>query len=212
MMTRTSLVAVVLAPLSLVAVAPIAGAQYWGNYYHSSTAGESYARGLGDVVRAQGEANLNNSVAAGNYQDAYSKSLDNKLKQTETYWARRSIYDRKMAEESYERAQEREAYFAKTLLKPLGNEEFDATSGSISWPIVCREDKYVEYRSTVDKAFAKLASSGLLTLDEYNTASRTIRAWREAINADKDAYPTEALSQALRFLIKLNRELESQLG
>ena len=45
------------------------GGSYGGGYpvsYHSSTAAEGRLRGMGDLVRSQGQANLDNSAAAVN--------------------------------------------------------------------------------------------------------------------------------------------------
>jgi hypothetical protein len=183
-----------------------------GTTYRPATAAESYQRGFADVVRAGGERNVNNSIAAGNFQDAYSKQLDNRLKSVDTYWARREAYDQRQAERAYARAQEREAYFAQTLLKPMSDNEFDATSGRIQWPMLCREEAFDEYRSAIDEGFAKLASSGLLSMSEYTKTSEAIKQFRDRLQAEKDNFPTQAVSTALRFLIKLNRELDSQIG
>ncbi|HBO44881.1 MAG TPA: hypothetical protein DD670_13320 [Planctomycetaceae bacterium] len=50
-----------LAALVAMNVASAAQAQYGYPSYHASTAGEGYARGMADVVRSRGEANVMNS-------------------------------------------------------------------------------------------------------------------------------------------------------
>ncbi len=200
---------------AIVATGYVAQAQFYGGGWvdnRASTVGESYSRGMADVIRAQGEQNLNNSVAAGNFEDARSKYLDNRIKSVETYWARREIYDRRMAEQAYARQQSREAFFSRTLLQPLSDSQFDATSGRIQWPILCREQEFDGFRTTIDEAFGQLATSGLLSMSEFTAASNAIRDFRGVLQQNRDNFPQDAVATALRFLIKLNRELESQVG
>ncbi len=63
--------------------------EYWGGYpgySGASTAAESAAHGVSDVVQAAGAANLMNSEAAKNYEAARSQYIDNRLKGTKTYF------------------------------------------------------------------------------------------------------------------------------
>ncbi len=200
---------------AIVATGYVAQAQFYGGGWvdnRASTVGESYSRGMADVIRSQGERNLNNSVAAGNFEAARSQYLDNRVKSVETYWARRDIYNQRMAEESYARQQSREAFFARTLLQPLSDSQFDPTTGQIQWPILCREKQFDDFRSTIDEAFAQLATSGLLSMSEFTAASNAIRDFRGVLQQNRDNYPQQTVATALRFLINLNRELESQVG
>src|SRR5947209_12006414 len=79
--------------IAIVLTASTLKAQYWVNGYGSgpSTAAQSYAAGYADVVRAAGEAEVNDSIAAGNYADARSKEIDNRLKGTQTYFQMKDI-------------------------------------------------------------------------------------------------------------------------
>ena len=67
----------------------------WGRSFYSdnraSTAGESWARGMSDVIRANGAANVMNSRAAINSQEAASMYMDNRLKYTQTYFENRKM-------------------------------------------------------------------------------------------------------------------------
>src|SRR5262245_26341410 len=71
----------------------VASAQYWGGDYHSSTLEEGMQRGHADVVRSYGMANLLNSQAAQNYEQARKDYLDNRLKATQTYFEMRRYHD-----------------------------------------------------------------------------------------------------------------------
>ena len=61
----------------------------WGGGYHSSTLEEGVQRGYADVVRSRGMANLMNSEAAINLQEADKKYLENRLTATQTYFEMR---------------------------------------------------------------------------------------------------------------------------
>jgi hypothetical protein len=191
---------------------PSYGYGYGYGNYGASTAAGSAASGMANVIQAQGQTNLNNSMAAINLEQARSQNIQNKNASVNAYWDRRSTYDQHMAEQNYAEAQKRDAYFAKTLLKPLDAQQFDATTGKIGWPILCREADFQDYRDVLDKTFGKLGGSGVVSIEEYTTASKTIKEFRAAITAKQDSYPKETVSEALRFLVALNRELESQFG
>lgn len=53
---------------------------------YASTAGQAAAYGLSDVIRSEGYANLQNSEAAKNWEDAKTKEIDNRQKWTNTYF------------------------------------------------------------------------------------------------------------------------------
>lgn len=63
------------------------------DYHHASTALEGSLRGMADVIDARGRYSLLNAEARIRNQYAYRLSLDNKLRYTAIYWARREIRD-----------------------------------------------------------------------------------------------------------------------
>src|SRR4029453_17208717 len=60
-------------------------------YGHASTEAEGIQRGFADVVRSAGAANLMNSEAAKNYEDARKKYIENRLQATETFFDMRRV-------------------------------------------------------------------------------------------------------------------------
>ncbi|QDU56278.1 hypothetical protein [Aeoliella mucimassa] len=184
----------------------------WGDGYHSSTAAEGYLRGMGAAISAQGQANLNNSMASRNMQESYNRALDNRVKQVDTYRWRRDTAEARQAQEQYERRQKTEQHLAKVKLKNLSDDQFNVATGEIAWPVLLRDSKWDEYRVPLEKLMSKRASYGALDMDEYTQAAKLIKDWRAAITAVKDDYPTTAVSAGLRFLLSLNRELDSMMG
>ena len=67
-----------------------AQAQWYVNN-KASTVGESHARGMSDIVRSAGEANLNNSAAAQNWAQARSMEMENRLQYTSSYFENRRM-------------------------------------------------------------------------------------------------------------------------
>lgn len=195
---------------------PEAQAQYYYNGYdggyHASTAAEGYARGMAEAIRAQGAKNLLDAKASKEYEDARDKYIDNRLKATQAYWDRKKIYDKEMAEQRYAEAQVRREHRERQVLKPLSPEDYNPTTGAIDWPMICKSDKYAEYRDPLTKLFGTRAQYGELSTDDYLQAKQLIKDFRAAITADKELYPKEAVSQSLRFLLNLNRELESNFS
>ena len=164
---------------------------------------------MGDAIRSQGMKNLADSRAAINLTEARDRQIDNQLKATEAYWEKKKIYDKNMAEKRYKQAQLRKEHRARRVLKPITPQELDPTSGRVAWPMICRGDQYADYREQLDKLFQKRGLYGALESDDYLQAKQLIKDFRAAVTANKAGYPKEALSQSLRFLLKLNRELDA---
>lgn len=130
----------------------VGGGYGWG---HASTAAEGAARGYADVVRSQGMANLANSAAAINYEDARKSYLDNRLKATQTYFemrrynteARRAEKAPPLSPEGYVRLARQQAP------AQLSTSQLDPLTGSITWVMPLRRPEYGQLRAAVEKLF-----------------------------------------------------------
>ena len=76
----------VLVPLVVSAMACPGPLWFWR--FRGSTAAESYQRGFADS-RSAGQANLMDSMAAQNYEQARAMDIENRLKWTESYYQMR---------------------------------------------------------------------------------------------------------------------------
>lgn len=182
------------------------------NYYHSSTAAEGYQRGAADVIRSQGLKNLRDSQAAINLQDAYSARIDNSIKSVNAYWERKDIYNQRQAEKNYEIGAQRNAWLARHRLESLTAAEFDRTTGAINWPQVLKQPEYDQYRNPLNELFKKRATSGALSGDDYLAATTASKEWRAMLTSQQNEYPQAILKQMIRFILKLNRELDDNLS
>lgn len=181
-------------------------------YNNASTVSESYQRGLSGVIDAQGQKNLSDSQAAINLTDARSNQIDNQVKSVNAYWEKKSVYQQHQQQEFYEIQQDRAKKLQRNALQPLTSQEFDRTTGKITWLKVLTQSQYDEYRNTLDELFRKRAVNGYLSSDDYLLAQSTNKAFRAALTAQRDDYPGPILSQITRFVLKLNREMNDNLG
>src|SRR5688572_29419390 len=106
----------------------------WG--YHSSTYEEGVQRGFADFVRSAGQAQLLNSEAAKNYEDARKKYLENRLVATQTYFdARRMNQEARRSERSPPLSMEAYARLARQQAPDrLSVSQLDPLTGTITWP------------------------------------------------------------------------------
>jgi hypothetical protein len=181
-------------------------------YNSASTAAEGYANGVSNIIQAQGQRNVSNSQARINNQDAYSMALDNSTKSVNTFWEQKSIYNEHLQAQLAETTAKRDAYLANHGLQSLTPQEFDRTTGTIFWPKVLDQDQYAQYRTTLDKLFKQRAYAGALSGEEYMQATAANKDWRDMLATQKDVYPRPILSQMIRFILKVNRELDDNLG
>lgn len=180
----------VLIVVAVSLVASTAQAQRWyggfGNPYYmdnrASTPAESYARGMADMTRAAGQRNLLDSMAAGNYEEARSLELDNRLKATDTYFEMRRINSEARAAErrpppssevAFRRAQE-------VTPTPLTATQLDPVTGQIQWPRLLMQDRYATLRNEVEALFIERSDSGgsigMSAYQELLTACNQLKA------------------------------------
>ena len=185
-------------------------AQYrggWGSY--SSTAAEGQARGMADVVRSAGQANLMNSAAARNYEEARSRALDNRLKNTSTYFqARAENRAARAAEESPPLTSEQLFRIAhRAAPKALTTQELDPFTGTIDWPILLRDESFLNNRASIEQLFGERAREGrdfsYQTLVQIQTE---IDAWIATLSARIKEYRPQDFIEAKRFLESLSHQ------
>lgn len=176
-------------------------------YHHASTAGEGYARGLADVIRSVGEADLNHSLAARNYEAAREHYLDNEIKEVETWWARRSEYERNQAIRDNVRRERTEVKLSKSRLKDLAPHEFNRATGEIDWPVLLLNPEYLPHRQRVEVLLLKRSQYGRLLAEEHSELRNLFSDWRGMVTSQKDYHSKELVRHALRFLVRLNREV-----
>ena len=183
------------------------GAGY-GVHHHASTAAEGAARGVADVIRASGEANLHHSLAARNYEEAHSRYLDNRIKKVDTFWTVRSVYDRNKALKDAQRHERTSRKLAKSRLEPMAPHEFDDASGRIAWPSLLTAEEFAPHRLRVEALLETRAVYGTLPVHDYAELRGLVLDWRKQIMREQSSYPRESMLASLRFLVRLDHHLK----
>lgn len=190
-------------------IQPPANSGYYGGgypvYTHASTAGESYARGMADVVRSQGQANLNNSAAAINYSIARSNQIKNREAWTSTYFQMRDENRRARAAERRPRAtmEDLVRYAQAGKPKPLSPSELDVVSGAVRWPMVLQVDTFADGRAELEKIFASRASSGTMGFSDYMKVRQVTTAMLADLQKHVRDIPPQEYLAAKQFLQSL---------
>jgi hypothetical protein len=179
----------------------------WGGGYHASTAAEGASRGMADVIRSQGDYNVNTSQAAINMTQAQRSEIENRQKWTETYFEMRRT--NKAYQDSLKKPRDPEAmvrYAAAGKPKRLSANEFDAVSGAIRWPDSLQVDQYAQERRELDALFAERASKGAVTKREREQVKSLTEAMIERLQQDIDALRPQDYVDSKQFLVSLAYE------
>lgn len=191
-------------------------AQYYGGgmYYHSSTAGEGYARGIGAMMSAAGDYNVQTSQAAINMTEAQRREIQNRKEWTDTYFQMREANRLYQAREAGPRATNeqmvRMAQVGKP--KPLNPAEFNSTSGRIGWPSVLKMNEFEADRQRLDELFASRARNTGLTFEEQMEIRRLTADMQGALKKQLKQIPADAYMQSKRFLESLAYEATQRPG
>ncbi|HEX4142023.1 MAG TPA: hypothetical protein VHY91_00600 [Pirellulales bacterium] len=179
----------------------------FGGYGGGGTAAGSYLNGMANVVRSAGYYNVMNSVAAQNWEHAYSYDLDNRLKATNTYFEMRRVNAAAKAESRPPAASAEDlARYASVMApKRLTSSELDPVTGEINWPGLLNDQRYAKLRENVDQLFTqRQATSG--GSSDYRATVNAIEALRAALLKNIDDYSPGAYIEARKFLDSLQYE------
>ncbi|MBM3953075.1 MAG: hypothetical protein FJ309_00395 [Planctomycetes bacterium] len=202
-----------LAALAALTAALPAAAQ-WGGWGYGSgmavTAGQAADYGYSAVINSEGQANLSNSEAAKNWEQAKSMEIDNRAKWTETYFDMRRTNREKRAEEEGPRVtQEQAIRIAKMATPPrLDSTQLDPLTGHIEYPLVLRDGRFAENRSQLDSLFAHRASTqGSIDFEDHRKIRQTVSNFIDALKAHVNDYSANDYGRARTFLDSLLHEL-----
>jgi hypothetical protein len=188
--------------LILLVPAVAAQAQWFESGYHSSTLEEGVQRGYADVVRSQGMANLLNSQAAGQYEQARKVYIENQLKATQTYFEMRRYNDEaRRAQRSTPLSMEQYVRLAREQApEGLTSTQLDPLTGMVSWPAPLRAPAYAQFRRRVERLFQDRASGYVASSD----MQQAIQDFQDALKRDIDKLPASDYVAAKKFLDSLN--------
>jgi hypothetical protein len=195
---------------------PAPGPGYYGAYYRpggSTTVAGSHMEGMSSMISSAGQANLQNSIAAGNYQEAYSKYLDNSVKTAQTYYDRKNVWEQQKYARDQKRQAERLAYIQRhpPQLRP-SHSELDPVTGDIRWPMLLRMNDFNDHRDKLGKLFEERAARGDLTYEEHREVQQTVATWRDELKENRSKYPYDEYADAVKFIQRLGREVDNPVS
>jgi hypothetical protein len=187
------------------------GQGWWYGGYggrHASTVAEGYARGMADVVRSAGAANVMNSEAAVNYETARRQNIENRVAGTQAYFEMRRINREARAAERGPRPTQEDLIRYSNARKPkrLSQSEVDPLTGGIAWPGLLRSDTFKDEREGLDKIYAARAKQGYLNADQIMAVDQLMKSMQNRLKANLDKYPPQLYTQAKSFMTSLAYE------
>ena len=197
---------------------PYAPPSYYGYPYggsYSSTPAGAYARGIGEVIRAQGEYNLATSAAAVNFSEARRREIENNKQWVQTYFETREINRQaREAEIKRERGNPEDwiRYAQAGRPKLLSNSELDAVTGKIHWPLLLTAPEYGAQRAELEKAFAARAYHGMVSLDGLYKITDVTDGMLANLKSQIRDLPPDQYIEARRFLESLAYEATQPAG
>lgn len=177
-------------------------------YHHASTYEEGVQRGFADVVRSAGAANLMNSEAAKNYEDARRKYMDNRVYGTEKYFEMRQINRAARAAERGRQPTMEDLirYASQRAPDRLSPSILDPLTGVISWPTVLRSELYQADRQKLEALYASRSASGYLTPEQVAEVEAAINNISAVMKQNINTYSPQLYAQAKDFLKSLAYE------
>ncbi len=191
-----------------------AGSSYATSYSTASTPGESYARGISELIRAAGSANLALSEAAVNLTEAERRQLKNDVDFVNTYFQIRRLNQQYQAQERGPRPTMEDLIRFAQLGKPqrLSPGDIDAASGQIFWPIILRSQVFAPYRIKLETYFGQRAQPSGLTPESYLRLDQTSRAMVEELRRYVADFPPGDYLHGKHFIESLGYEARFPAG
>jgi hypothetical protein len=136
-------------------------------------------RGRADVIRAQGEYNLDTSEAWINAEEARRRYFDNKIRYAETYFELRRTNESYMAGNRRNRLTPEQISEINQRRTPerMTAVSLDPVEGDIKWPVALQGADFAAQREHLEELFAKRAP------DNSGAGSENFTQVKQATNA-----------------------------
>jgi hypothetical protein len=187
------------------------GYGYGGGY--GSTVFGSYLGGMAAYTRAAGQYNLTSSMAAVNYQQAYTQWLGNRKLKEQTYFDMRRMNASYRAEQEMmhpHATQDQLIEFAKKRAPTrLSANDFDPPHGVINWPPVLKGKDFDDNRHELEGLFATAAadpSDAGLGTQNCRDIQRAVTQLSDKLHSKIKDYSPDEYIPASKFLKSLGYE------
>jgi hypothetical protein len=188
----------------------------WGfNNGVGSTAFGSYAAGMGQAIRAQGQYNALTAEAAVNLEEAKKREIENRLRWTNAYYEMRKMNQSwtesqrapKLSTDEWARLA-RDAAPARLTASSL-----DPVSGHVNWPLALQTGPYQDSRAELDLLFAQRAAThGAMGVDAHRQIRATVDAMLAMLKSQIRELDSRSYLDARNFLNSLAYEADFPAG
>lgn len=162
--------------------------------------------GMASMISSAGYANLMNSEAANNYEQARSKDFNNRLLWSNTYFEMRRLH-KAFIEDHHRMSMEEINKVAKEgAPKRLDPAQFDRATGQIDWPIILRDPKYAKVRGELEDLFRTRVSTGYVTSENYLKIRQDCDKLAEQLKGNIGQYGANDFAEAQHFIDDLRYE------
>jgi len=187
----------------------------WGAYIddRASTPAEAAAYGVGEVIRAQGQYNVETSAAAINMTQAQRNEIENRQAWTKAYFEMRKMNREYRAAEAAPRPtmEDLARYAEAGRPKALGPQEL-STAGKISWPPALLDARYADQRGEVEQLFTERATKGAMPGENYRKLYELTGSMLDSLKGEIRSMPPSMYMAAKNFLQSLAYEGSQPAG
>jgi hypothetical protein len=181
-----------------------------GGSYGGGTADGNFLFGMSQVIRAEGDYNVQTATALANFEEARARYIENVNKWTQAYFQMRE------ANQSYQiQMRERNKHSPQALAKAaevpkLGRDELDPVTGKLHWPDALMSDQFAKYREDIDHLF-ELRGVSSLRADAASKLRAATEEMSEILRANIDNLTVADFVAARKFLDRLEASVAISL-
>jgi hypothetical protein len=174
----------------------------------------SHARGMSEVIRAQGLANLLNSQAAINFDQARRSALETQRQYVNTYFALREMNQEYRARERGEKPTSQDLIRYAQMARPdrLDGSQLDPVTGELNWPVLLTAEGFAEGRAELERVFRERAAYGILNASQFAAATRTAEQMLASLQEQVRDLPPQQYIEARKFLDSVRYEAGLPVG
>jgi hypothetical protein len=191
----------------------------YGGFGAGSTPFGSAMLGIGAATYAAGTYNLNTSLAATNYQQAYQQWIENQKLREQTYFDMRRTNASYRAEQEMQHPhatpEQIDGFNHSRLPTLLSANEFDPVRGVIRWPALLNRKEFDDSRARLERLFGEAAAdpqaSGLGTRN-YRDIQSTIGEMGGVLHSEIGQFKPAEYIPASKFLKSLALEARTPGG
>jgi hypothetical protein len=177
--------------------------------YFSSTNAEGLGRGLGAFANGIGQMNLNNSIAAANFQEARRRAIENRRVAVENYFALQRLNEEYREAQLHRRRNQLSTEPSDAAATRPVIRAFDRTSKTVRWPEPLLSEEFDGHRERVETLLAaQRESKSGLSLARQRQLQGIVEDMRELLRTHVRDMNSDDYVAAKRFIDDLAAAIE----